>query len=92
METSKIYGAHGITRDIVIFSNELQKVLHDVGKRIIGNIIQPKFTQGYARRVIKCVNREEEEAEGQKRRTRKGMIKVSVLSHNMAKKSDPRLA
>ena len=35
--TSEIDGAHGLPRDIETFTNELQQVLHDVGKIIIGN-------------------------------------------------------
>ena len=65
-------------------------MLHDVGKRQIGNVIQPKYTHIYSRRVIQLVNREEEEAEGQKRRTRTCMINVLGLSHKSAKQSDSR--
>ena len=63
VETSEIYGAHGIQRDIVSFTNEIQQVLHYVGKQIIGTVIQPKYAKSYARRVIQRVNIEEEEAE-----------------------------
>ena len=31
METSEIYGAHGIPIDIHTFTDEIQQVLHDVG-------------------------------------------------------------
>ena len=41
-------------------------MLHGVGKQIIGNGIQPKSAQRYAHRVIQHVNREQEEAYGQK--------------------------
>ena len=41
METSEIYGAHGIPIYIQTFTDELQQVLHDVGGRIIGNGIKP---------------------------------------------------
>ena len=63
METPDIYGAHGIQRDIVSFTNELQQVLHAVGKQIIGTVIQQKYSKSYARRFIQRVNIEEEEAE-----------------------------
>ena len=46
----------------------------------------------YLCRLIKLVNIYKEGAEGQKRRTRTGMIKVLGLSHKRGKKSDPRLA
>ena len=45
----------------------------------------------YYRRVIASVNKEEENAEGQKRSTMIGKIKVSSLSHRTAKQSDPKL-
>ena len=45
------------------FANELQQVLCDVGKKIAGTVIQPKYAQSYAHRVIQRVNREYEEAE-----------------------------
>ena len=46
----------------------------------------------YARRLIQRVNRNEEVAEGQKQRTRTGLIKVLGLRHNRAKQSDPTIA
>ena len=45
--TSKLDGARGIPRDIASLTNELQQVLHDLGKRSIGNGIQPKSAQRY---------------------------------------------
>ena len=50
----------------MILTNELQQVLHNVGKQNISNGIQYKYTQGYSRRIIQRVNKEEEEAEQQK--------------------------
>ena len=55
-------------------------------------VIQPKSTQRYTHRVIQLVNKEEEEAEVQKRKTRTGMIKVTGLRHKRSKQSDTRLA
>ena len=92
MATSEIDDAHGLPRDIVSLTNELQQVLHDVGKLSISNGIQSKSAQRYACRVIQSVNREEEEAEGEKRKTGTGTIKKLVLSHKRSKQSDPRLA
>ena len=42
MEISEIDRAHGIPIDIQTFTGELQQVLHDVGGRIIGNVIKPE--------------------------------------------------
>ena len=57
-------------------------MLHNVVKWGTSNGIQSKSAQVYAHRVIQCTNREEEEAEGQKQKTRTGIIKVSGLIHN----------
>ena len=65
-------------------------MIHDLGKRSIGNVICPKSAQGYARRLIRCANREEGEAYGQKLRTRTAMLKDLGLTHKRKKKSDPR--
>ena len=92
MATSEIDGAHGLPRDIVAFTNELQQVLHDVGKLIIGNVIKPQSAQRYTHILIQCVDREEEEAERQKQKTSTGIIKVLVLIHKRRNQSDPRLA
>ena len=53
---------------IVSLTNELQQVIHDVGKQSIVNGIQYKSAQRYSFRVIQSVNIEEEEAEGQKKK------------------------
>ena len=62
MATSKVDGAHGIPRDIHTFTDELQQVLHDVGKKISGNCIKPSSAQGYDRILIQHANRNEEVA------------------------------
>ena len=60
--TSEIDGAHGLPRDIVTFTKELQQVLHDVGQQIIGNSIKPESAQRYSCIVIQRLNRKEEES------------------------------
>ena len=75
----------------MILTNELQQLLHDVSEQIIGNGIQYKSAQGYARGVIQHVNREEEEAERQKRKKGTGMIKGLGLSYKREKQSDTGL-
>ena len=91
MATLEIDGAHGLLRDINTFADEIQQVLHEVDGKIIGNEIKPASAQRYAHRLIKRLNINEEGEEGQKLRTRTGLIKVSGLSHKRSKKSDPRL-
>ena len=67
-------------------------MLHNMCKISIVNGIQPKSAQRYAHRVIKRVNIEEEESQGQKQKIRTGTIKVLSLSHKRAKKSGPSIA
>ena len=55
--TSEIDGAHVLPRDISSFTNEIQQLLHDVGKLRTVNIIQPKYEQSYSCKVIQYVNR-----------------------------------
>ena len=72
MATSEIDGAHGIPRDIQTLTDKLQKVLHDIGGRIIGNCIKIASEQMYACRLIQCVNRNEEVVEGHKQKREQG--------------------
>ena len=92
MATTEIEGAHGLPRDTSTISDELQQVLHGVGRRDANKTSTPPSALRYAHRVIARVNKEEENAEGHKRKTGTGIIKVSGLSHKREKKCDPRLA
>ena len=92
MATTEIEGAHGLPRDTTTISDELQKVLHGVGRRDVAITITPDSALRYAHRLIARVNKEEENSEGQKRKTRTGIIKDSGLSHMRANQCDPRLA
>ena len=58
--TSKIDGAHGLPRYISTFTNKLQQFLHEVGQRIISNVIKSESAQRYACRVIHRVDRKKE--------------------------------
>ena len=92
METTEIEGEHVIPRDNKNIYNELQQVISGVGRQGANNSIKKHSTLRYARRVIVRVNKEEENAEGHKIKTRTGKIKVSGLSHKRSKQCDPRLA
>ena len=63
-------------RDTSTISDELQQVLDGVGRRDANNTITPDSALRYALRVIALVKKEEGNAEVQKRKTRKGIIKV----------------
>ena len=92
MATSEIDGSYGLPRYVHTFTDKLQQILHDVGGKIIDNVIKPASSQRYACRLIQPANKNEEGSELQKKRTRRGMIQISGLIHKMENKSDPRLA
>ena len=92
MAETKIEGAHGLPRDTNTIYDELQQVIHSVGRRDANKTIESRSALRYYRRVITCVNKEEENIEGQKIKMTTGTIKVYGLIHNREKKSDLRLA
>ena len=92
MATTEIEGAHGLPRDTSTISDELQQVIYGVGRRDANNTITPESALRHARRVIARVNKEEDNAEGQKMKTRTGIIKVLGLSHKRSKQCGPKLA
>ena len=57
MTASEIDGTYGIPRDATSLANEIQQVLHGVGKRMISKAIRHNYTQKYSHRVIKWVNK-----------------------------------
>ena len=91
MATSEIDGSYGLPRYVHTFTDKLQQMLHDVGGKIIDNVIKPASSQRYACRLIQPANKNEEGSELQKKRTRRGMIQISGLIHKMENKSDPIL-
>ena len=56
METSEIYGAHGIPIDKMSLTNEIQQVLHVIGKHKVSREIKQSSVQRYDHRFIKQVN------------------------------------
>ena len=67
-------------------------MLHGVGCQDDNKTIKLRSALRYDRILTDLVNKEEENAEGQKRKTTTGTIKVSGLIHKKEKQSDPRLA
>ena len=78
--------------DTTTISDELQQVLHGVGRQDANKTITPPSTIRYSHRVIARVNKEYKNVEGQKRKTTTRTIKVSGLSQKRAKQCDLRLA
>ena len=62
MAKTEIEVAHGLPRDTTTISDELQQVLDGVGRRDANKTITPDSALRYARRVIVCVNKEEDNA------------------------------
>ena len=58
--TTEIEGVHGLPRYTTTISEELQQVLHGVGRRDVAKTITLDSVLRYARRVIARVNKEEE--------------------------------
>ena len=56
---TEIEGANGISRDTNTIPNELQQVIHSIGRRDVNKTIKTHSALRYARRVIVCVNKEE---------------------------------
>ena len=57
--TTEIEGAHGLPRDTSTISDELQQVLHGVGRQDANISIKTNSALMYACRVIARVNKEE---------------------------------
>ena len=79
VETTEIEGANGLPRDTKTISDDLQQVLHVMGRQDANKTITPDSELRYYRRVIGSVNKEEQNAEGDNRKTTTGIIKVSGL-------------
>ena len=54
--------------------------------------ITPKASSKYTRSLIKQFNRIEDVRDNQSKNNRTGLVKVSSISNNRARQSDPRLA
>ena len=59
-------GAHGLTKDINIFTRDIQQVIHCAGKRKHLGEISPRSVIVYPQKVIIWVNEEHPKGEGQK--------------------------
>ena len=59
MASSEMEVAHELPRDATSLSNELQQVIHDLGKQKIGKEIKQNSAQSYTPIVIRRVNKEE---------------------------------
>ena len=90
--TIEIEVAHGLARDTNTIYDELQQVIHGVGPWYSKKTIKTYTALRYVHWLIVRANKEEENAEGKKRKTMTGKIKVYGLIQKRKKQSDPNFA
>ena len=90
--SAKIEGAHGLPIGVNTLGSELQLVIRAVNARQSTKVITPKSSSQYTRSVIKRVNNREDGRANQRKKSRTGLVKVSSISNNRSRQSDPRLA
>ena len=90
--SEEIEGAHGLPIDFNTLGVELQLVIKSVNARQSTNYITPKASSRYTRLVTNGVNNIEDGHDNQRKKSRTGLVKVSSISNNRARQSDPRLA
>ena len=88
---AEIEGAHGLPIDVNTLQAELQLVIRAVNARQSTKVITPKSSSQYTRSVIKRVKNCEDSHDNQRKKIRTGLVKVSNISNNISRKSDPRL-
>ena len=90
--SAEIEGAHGLPIDVNTLGSELQLVIRAVNERQSTKVITPKASSQYTRSVIKPVKNREDGHDNQRKKSRTGLVKVSSISNNRSRQSDPRLA
>ena len=85
-------GAHRLPIDVNTLGAELQLVIRVVNARQSKKVITPNASSQYTRSVIKRVNKREYGHDNQRKKSRTGLVKVSSISNNRLRQSDPRLA
>ena len=78
--------------DVRTLGAELQLVIGAVNTRQSTKVITPNASSQYTRSVIKRVNKCEDGHDNQMKKSRTGLVKVSSISNNRSRKSDPSLA
>ena len=89
---AKIECDHGFPIDFNTLGSELQLVIRAVNSRQSTKVITPKASSQYTRSVIKQVNNREDGHDNQRKNSRIGLVKVSSISNNISRQSDPRIA
>ena len=87
-----IEGDHGLPIDINTLEAKLQLVIKSVNKRQSTKDITANSSSKYTHSVIKQFNHKEYGHDKQRNKKRTGLVKVSRLSNNRSRQSDPRLS
>ena len=89
---AEIEGAHGLPIDVNTLGAKLPLFIKPVNARQSTKDITPKASSKYTRSVMKRVNNIEDGHDKQRKKIRTGLVKVSSISNNRARHSDPMLA
>ena len=89
---AEIEGVHGFPIDVNTLGVKLQLVIKAANARQSTKYITPKASYQYTRLVIKRVKNIEDGRDMQRKKSRTVLVKVSSISNNRARQSDPRLA
>ena len=90
--SEEIESAHGLPIDVSTFGAELKFVTKVVNAQKSTKEITPKSSSKYTCSAINRVNRIEYGHYKQRRKSRTGLVKVSIMRKNRVRQSDPRLA
>ena len=90
--SSEIEGVHGIPINVNTLGAELQLVIKSVKGRQSTKDITANSSSKYTRSVIKRVNRKEDGHYIQRKNTRTGLVKVSIIINKRARQIDSNLA
>ena len=92
VESADIEVGHGLSLDCIGVSHKLQNFVKSINTQCGDEYIQEKSPLRYFHGAIKRVNKREDENETQKRKSHRGLGKVSRSRRNRATQSDTRLS
>ena len=89
---AEIEGAQGLPIDVNTLGVEMELFIKSINALQSTKDITPKALSQYTRSFIKRVNNIEDGQNNQRKKSRTGLVKVSIISNNRTRQSDPRLA
>ena len=90
--SAEIEGAYGLPIYVNTLGIELKLVIKAVNSRQSTKEITPKTSSKYTRLLFNRVKKTEDGHDKQRKEIRTGLVNVSIISNNRARRSDPRLA